>query len=126
VRPAAAACGPSAHLQGPAPRRDLSRFSRLESLSLAGNSIEHITGLGALARLERLNLQDNSIRSCRGLEGCSGLLQLGELLAGTACVRRLAALTAGRLCQAGMAALKPQPFAKVCLSATFQTWTATG
>jgi hypothetical protein len=61
-------------------RRDLSRFSRLESLDLAGNSIEHITGLGALKSLESLNLQDNSIRSCRGLEGCKRLLRLGELL----------------------------------------------
>jgi Leucine-rich repeat (LRR) protein len=85
VRLAAAAyVQPPTHPPG-LPCRDLSRFSRLKSLSLAGNSIEHITGLGALARLERLNLQDNSIRSCRGLEGCSSLLQLGGLLASAAC-----------------------------------------
>lgn len=49
--------------------RDLSGYSRLQSLKLDHNHLESFVGLRSLGMLRSLSVTNNKIRSCMGLEG---------------------------------------------------------
>ncbi|MEW5300249.1 MAG: hypothetical protein WDW36_003191 [Sanguina aurantia] len=56
--------------------RDLSGYSRLQSLRLDRNRLESFVGLRSLGMLRSLSVTHNQVRSCAGLEGLVGLKSL--------------------------------------------------
>ncbi|MEW5311362.1 MAG: hypothetical protein WDW38_003083 [Sanguina aurantia] len=56
--------------------RDLSGYSRLQSLKLDHNHLESFVGLRSLGMLRSLSVTNNKIRSCMGLEGLVSLKSL--------------------------------------------------